>query len=186
MGENIFVDDYEDIEEVEEVDDDINYKLVRINHSNCETRKGLRCLKTIKKVQLKYRVFKRNRKGIYEFDEISNMALNEYAKAYNTIFFEKLEGRALQDVINYFTIISYELALLNDETRPYEYDDELDVGISIHKSDLRNLKKTRNELIKKAIREQLDGIATIIEMNEEDKESTSSVNERRILRRFLR
>ena len=141
-------------EEVEEVEEQKNeYEtLVGINHSIRDIEKGLYQAKKIRRIQFKYRVFKRKK---CNFMQLSDMISGEYSKAYLKLY-NAHTSRSIDNARNEIEILAYELSLINDETRQYEYNTELDEFISINKSDLRKLKRSRRELVISIIKREFD------------------------------
>ena len=181
MGNDIFIEEYKNIKEVDI--NSLNSRLINLNHEICEAKKGLKCLKSIKRTQLKYRVFKRKKSN---FSRISNSLIDEYAKAHDKLFCDNISGRKLCEAKNKLEIVSYELALINDESREYEYNSKLDEAIDIYKSDIHILKNQKRRLVLDTLRTQLLNYKTIKRINKIETESIDSENERRVLRRFLR
>lgn len=181
MSKRIFIEEYKNIKEVNV--NTFNVGLINLNHDICETKKGLICLKKIKKVQLKYRVFKRKK---YNFSSISDMIIDKFAHSYNMLREENLTTKQMRKNLNDFEIYAYELALLNDESREYEYDPRIDEGIEVYKQDLRGLKRQKRKLILNTIKNQINNLKVINKLDKMDKESLDSTNEKRILRRYLR
>lgn len=162
------IKDEEDEEEVESKN--IYEKLTSINHDIRDIKKGLNCAKRIKRIQFKYRVFKRKK---LNYTDLSNKLLSKYALATVNTYSSnpKKANKALCDK----EIYAYEVALLNDETREYEPSLELDTCIDIYKSDIRNLKKERRRIIREIIKKEIDDI-----------KSPNSKCKDRVLRKFLR
>jgi len=181
MIEDIFINEYKNIKEVDLKS--INDRIIDINHSLCETKKGLKCAKKIKHVQLKYRVFKRKK---HNYCDLSNMIINEYSKKLVRITNNKLSFKERSEAIEDADIYQYELALINDESREYEYNKELDTCITVFKNDIKSLKRRKRELILESIKTQINNIKTIKKIDSIDKEIPDSKNRDRVLRRFLR
>ena len=113
------------------------------------------------------------------------MMTKEYSKAYSRLSSAVTpngEDRAHNDI----EILAYELALVNDISRPYEYNPELDNCIKIYKSDIKKLKKQKRELIMSALNTQLSNMSAIKEIDTLDGDIPVSKYKSRVLRRFLR
>lgn len=173
--------DEEEFEEVEEEKNEYD-SLVSINHSIRDIEKGLYCAKKVKKVQFKYRVFKRKK---YNYMELSSMISSDYAKAYLKLY-SASTPRSIDKARSEIEILAYELSLINDETREYEYDTEIDNCISIFKADLRTLKRNRRDLILSIIKREFENVMMVKDLDNEDKENPSSIYKDRVLRRTLR
>lgn len=181
MIEDIFIDEYKNIKEVDLKD--INDTIIDINHSLCETKKGLKCAKKIKRVQLKYRVFKRKK---HNYSALSNMIVNEYSKKLARITDSKLTIKDRDEAIEDADIYQFELALINDESREYEYNKELDTCIKVFKNDIKGLKRRKRKLVLESIKTQIDNLKVIKKIDDIDKDLPVSKNRDRVLRRFLR
>jgi hypothetical protein len=162
------IKDEEDEEEVESIN--IYQRLARINHDIRDIKKGLKCAKRIKRVQFKYRVFKRKK---LNYTDISNRLLNKYAIATVNTYSSNLKKakKAICDK----EIYAYEVALLNDETREYEPNSELDTCIDIYKSDIKALRKERIKVLRELVKNEIDDI-----------NNPDSRCKNRVLRKFLR
>ena len=181
MKQDIFIEEYKNIKEVDNkkfADD-----LINVNHSISQTKKGLRCAKRIKKIQLKYRVFKRKK---YDRYLISYMVLGDLAKALHELEKPNLTDRKAFNAMNDSEIYQFELALANDESREYVYNSEIDDCIKVYKSDIRLLKIRKRKIISEYLKEQFDNIRVINRIDKMDQETLNSSTERRVLRRFLR